>query len=149
MPLLSMSPALAAICGSMAGALGSSANTWITQRHEDRRDLLARKIFQREQLYSDFITESTRILVDALENSFENSNKLIAIYALLNRIRLGSSTQVLEVAEEVVREVITMYGNPNLTPEQIRLQALKGNDPLMKRFSEVCRAELDSMENRL
>jgi len=69
---LSTSPgtmtALAAIFGSLVGALGSSISTWITQRHQDRRDLLARKIFHREQLYSDFISESARVLVDALEH---------------------------------------------------------------------------------
>jgi hypothetical protein len=36
--------ALAAIFGSLVGALGSSTSTWIIQRHQDRRDLLARKI---------------------------------------------------------------------------------------------------------
>jgi hypothetical protein len=30
--------------------------------------LLARKIFHRERSYSDFITESTRVLVDALDS---------------------------------------------------------------------------------
>src|SRR5258707_4978259 len=63
----SMSPgtitALAAIFGSLVGALGSSAGTWITQRHQDRRDLLPIKISHREQLYSDFITDSARSLV--------------------------------------------------------------------------------------
>ena len=34
-------------------------------RHQDLRDLLAKKIVRREVLYSDFITESARLLVDA------------------------------------------------------------------------------------
>jgi len=36
-------------------------------RHRDLRDLLAKKIVRREVLYSDFITERARLLVDALE----------------------------------------------------------------------------------
>src|SRR5229473_3930928 len=32
--------ALAAIAGSLVGALGSAVGTWITARHQDRRDLL-------------------------------------------------------------------------------------------------------------
>jgi hypothetical protein len=60
--VFSMNPgsitALAAIFGSLVGAFGSSISTWITQRHQDRRDLIARKILHREQLYSDFITQS-------------------------------------------------------------------------------------------
>ena len=61
-------PALAAIFGSLVGALGSSISTSIPQRHQDRRDLLARKIIHLEQSYSDFITERARVLVDALDS---------------------------------------------------------------------------------
>ena len=148
MQFLAISPALAAILGSMTGAMGSSLSTWITQRHADRRDLLARRIFHREQLYSDFITECTRILVDALENSFKNPDKLIPAYALLSRVRLSASREVLANAEGLVREIVKVYSEPNLTPEEIRARAVNGSDPL-KRFSELCRAELDSMGGRL
>ena len=78
--ILSMTPgtvtALAAIFGSFVGALGSSISTWIIQRHQDRRDLLGRKIFHREQLYSDFVSESARILVDALEHNVSDPKNL-------------------------------------------------------------------------
>lgn len=148
MPAVTMNPAVAALFGSLVGALGSSASTWITQRHADQRDLLARRIFYRVQLYSEFITESTRVLVDALENNFKDPNKLIPAYALLNRIRLTASKEVFASAESVVREIVKDYSEPNLTPEQIRSKALQGNDPL-KQFSETCRAELDSMQGHL
>ena len=39
-----MIPALAAIAGSLVGALGSAFGTWITARHQDRRDLLGKQI---------------------------------------------------------------------------------------------------------
>src|ERR1700677_1770493 len=143
-----MNPAMAALFGSLVGALGSSVSSWITQRHADRRDLLARRIFYRVQLYSDFITESTRVLVDALENNFQNPDKLIPAFALLSRIRLTSSEDVLASAEVLVKNIVKNYGEPNLTPEQIRSRALNGNDPL-KRFSETCRAELESLRGDL
>jgi len=78
--------ALAAISGSMVGALGSLAASWITQRHQDRRDLLAKKIVHREALYSGFISEAARLLVDALEHNFNDPKNLIPSYALLGRI---------------------------------------------------------------
>jgi hypothetical protein len=146
--IVTMSPAMAALFGSLVGALGSSASTWITQRHADRRDLIARRIFYRVQLHSDFISESTRVLVDALENNFKDPDKLIPAYALLSRIRLTSSEEVLASAEELVKNIVRNYGEPNLTPEQIRSRALNGNDPL-RRFSETCRAELDSLRGDL
>jgi len=139
---------MAALFGSLVGALGSSVSTWITQRHADQRDLLTRRIFYRVQLYSDFITESERILVDALENNFKDPNKLIPGFALLGRIRLTSSKEVFASAEGLIREIVKNYSEPNLTPEEIRSRALNGYDPL-KQFSETCREELDSMQGHL
>jgi hypothetical protein len=150
--VLSASPdttaALAAIFGSLVGALGSSISTWITQRHQDRRDLLARKIFRREELYSDFITEGARLLVDALEHNESDPKNLIPAYALLSRMRLSSSQGVLATAEDVVREIVATYGKPNLTSEEIESRAANGAGPL-RTFSDVCRAELDSMQRQV
>jgi hypothetical protein len=140
--------AIAAISGSLVGALGSGISTWIIQRHQDRRDLLAKKVFHREQLYSDFITECARALVDALEHNMSDPKNLIPAYALLSRIRLSSSPEVLASAEVVVKEIISTYAKPNLTPEEIRFRATDGDDPL-RRFSDICHAELESMQGQI
>ncbi len=39
-----MIAALAAIAGSFVGAFGSVVGTWIAQRHQDRRDLMAKRV---------------------------------------------------------------------------------------------------------
>jgi len=139
---------LAAVSGSIVGALGSVVGTWIIQRHQDLRDLLAKKIVRRETLYSDFITESARLFVDALEHNVSDPQKLIPVYGLLSRIRLSSSSQVLETAEEVVKTILTSYPQPNLTPEQIESRALSAEDPL-RQFSNTCRIELGSLQRQL
>jgi hypothetical protein len=150
--LLAMSPAtttgLAAVFGSLVGALGSSTSTWITQRHQDRRDLLAKKIIRRETLYSDFINESARLLVDAAENNATDPKNLIPAYALLSRIRLSSSPKVLTAAEEVVKLIAETYAKPNLTAEQIQSVVVSGENPL-KDFSDICRAELETMQRQV
>jgi len=139
---------LAAVSGSIVGALGSVVGTWITTRHQDLRDLLAKKIMRREALYSDFITESARLLVDALEHNTSDSQKLIPAYALLSRIRLSSSLSVLAKAEEVIKTILITYPQPNLTAEQIQFRAVNGEDPL-REFSNTCRGELESMQKQL
>ena len=141
--------ALAAIFGSLVGAWGSSVSTWITQRHQDRRDLLAKKIFHREQLYSDFITESARGLPDALEHTESDPKNLVPAYALLSRIRLSSCANVLNAAEAVVREIVITYAKPNMTPEQIHSMATNGGDDPLRKFSDICHAELESMQRHL
>jgi hypothetical protein len=135
--------ALAAIFGSLAGALASSVSTWIAQRHQDRRDLVAKQIFHREQLYSDFISESSRALADALQHHFQDVNKLLPTYAVLGRIRVSSSNDVLASAERVVDYIVDTYSGPNLTPQEIP-SAAKHEDPL-RDFSSICRRELQSL----
>jgi hypothetical protein len=136
--------ALAAIFGSLSGALASSVSTWITQKHQDQRDLVARRIFHREQLYSDFINESARALADAMEDNFQDPYKLVPTYAVLSRIRVSSSTDVLASAEMVVDRIIAAYSEPNLTPEGIQSKAARHEDPLCA-FSIICRCELESL----
>lgn len=128
--------------------MASAVGTWITQRHQDRRDLLGKKIVRREALYSDFIAERARLVVDALEHNINDPQKLIPLYALLSRIRLSSSSRVLETAEEVTRDILAAYPKPDLTPEQIHSRAVSGEDPL-KQFSNICRIELESLQRQL
>ena len=140
--------ALAAISGSLVGALGSAAGTWITQRYQGRRDLIGKQIVRRETLYSDFIAESARLLIDAMEHSDLDLQKMIPVYALLSRIRLSSSEPVLRTAEEIIKAIVNTYSQPNLTPEQIESRAVNGQDPL-RQFSDSCRAELDWLQRQV
>jgi hypothetical protein len=140
--------AVAALCGSIVGALGSSVSAWIAQRHQNRRDLLSKKIFHREQLYSDFISETARAFVDAVQHTFHDPSRLIPSYALLSRMRLSSSMNVVKSAEQVIEIILDTYSKPNLTPEQIHAWAGERNDPL-REFSTISRRELDSLWERL
>ena len=139
---------LAALSGSLVGALGSAAGTWITQKHQDRRDLIGKQIVRREALYSDFIAESARLLVDAMEHNDQDLQKMIPVYALMSRIRLSSSEPVLQAAEQIIKAIVNTYPQPNLTPEQIQSRAVNGQDPL-REFSDTCRAELDWLQRQV
>ena len=142
-----MITAMAAIGGSMVGAMGTFVGSWITQRFHDRRDLLADQIARREALYSDFISESARLLVDAMENNVVDPKNLIPAYALLSRIRLCSSPRVLAAAEAVLKDIMETYPKPNLTAEQIRSGTMRDETPL-RIFSEICRGELETIQRQ-
>jgi hypothetical protein len=143
-----MITALAAIGGSLVGALGSAVGTWITARHQDRRDLLGKQIARREELYSDFIGESARLLVDAMQHNSGDPQKMLPVYARASRIRLSSSAPVLRQVERIIRTIVSTYPKTNLTPEQIEAQAVNGHDPL-RAFSDTCRIELESLQREL
>lgn len=134
--------ALSAILGSLVGGSATIATAWITQRYQGRRELVSAEIRQRELLYSEFIAESSKLAVDALDHNLEESAKLFQVYALLNRIRLRSSDKVVDAASQALERIVEQYYRSNLSPEEIRAVALShANDPL-KAFSEACRSEL-------
>jgi hypothetical protein len=143
-----MVPALAAIGGSLVGALSSAVGTWITASHQERRDLLGKQIARREALYSDFIGESARLLVDAMQHNSSDLQKMLPVYAQASRIRLSSSEPVVHEAEQVIRAIVSTYPRANLTAEQIEAQAGTGNDPL-RAFSDICRIELESLQRQM
>ena len=83
---------------------------------------MAKRIFHREQLYSDFISESAHAMADAVQHDFQDPNKLIPTYALLSRMRLSSSTDVLASAEQVIQHIISTYSEPNVSPDENSVQ---------------------------
>ena len=92
--------------------------------------------------------ESARLLVDALQHSLENPSTLVPIYALISRIRLNSSTAVIEGGERLIATILQCYSEPNLTADEIQSVASRHNDHLQE-FSSRCRQELESLENRV
>src|SRR6267154_557099 len=79
-------------------------------------------------------------LVGATQHNVSDLQKLLPVYALLSRIRLSSSEQVLQKAEQVVRTIVNTYPQSNLTADQIESRAVNGQDPLTA-FSDTCRSE--------
>ena len=68
-------------------------------------------------------------------------------YALLNRIRLSASDEVLARAEHIVMWITEQYFSPNLSPEDMRaLVHSPWTDPL-KPFGDACRSELKSIHS--
>ena len=129
------------------GRVSSTVGAWIAQRHRERRELIAKKLAHLEQLYSEFINESPRLLVDAVQHSLENPAHSYPLYALLSRSRLTFSTAVIESGERVIATILKTYFEPNLTPDEIQSAANRHSDHLQE-FSETCRRELEALAKR-
>ena len=134
--------ASAAALGSLVGAAASIGTTWMAQRTETLRGYNEWKLREREALYGEFITEASRLAVDALLNSLERPDKLVTLYGILGRIRLMSGDKVLHEAEECLHRIVDLYEKPNLTEKQLRDAFEKNNLDPLKEFSAACRAEL-------
>ncbi len=139
--------AFAGVFGSLVGGSATVATAWITQRTQSKRELIRAEISKRETLYGDFISECSRLLMDALVHTMHQPEPLLPAYALSNRIRLSASDAVLAEAEKILKRITAQYFKPNLSLEQLRelVEAGSDADPL-KPFGDACRAELKSMQ---
>ena len=134
--------AVAAVGGSLVGAAATSVTTWITQRtqrvHAEREE----KLRNREALYGEFITEASRLTVEALGHSLERPDTFVKLYGITGRIRLMATGPVLDAAEACIRQIIDLYAKPNMTVEQIRLAFERDRIDPIRDFSVGCRKEL-------
>jgi hypothetical protein len=135
-------PAVAAVAGSLVGAAATIVTTWITQRtqrvHAEREE----KLRNREALYGEFITEASRLTVEALGHSLEKPETLVNLYGISGRIRLVAANSVLDAAEACIRQIIDLFAKPNMTVEQMRLAFERDRLDPIREFSVASRKEL-------
>jgi hypothetical protein len=137
-------PAVAAFSGSASGALATVLTGWVTQRRRDRALLTSQNTAKREKLYKSFIEEASRLYADALVHDKSEISQLVDLYALIGRMKILSSDNVVEAAEKVARLILETYLSPNRTFVDLP-ELLKEVDPL-RDFSEACRRELQSSQ---
>jgi hypothetical protein len=134
--------ALAATLGSLVGAGASLATTWLTQQTQRIRANTEWRLRERQALYEAFITDASRMSVDALVHSLDKPDQLIALYGILGRIRSMSDDQVLSTTEEVCHRIVELYRGPNMSPDQILAEFEADELDPLKEFSAACRTEL-------
>ena len=134
--------ALAALTGSVVGGVTALATSWLTQQAQARARENAEDRTAREALYSDFIVEASRLFGDALVNDKPEMSNLIGLFAMVSRMRVRSSSRVIENAEKVARTIVETYFTPNRTLRE--LHDMLDSEPMdpLRGFSEACRDEL-------
>lgn len=137
--------ALAAVAGSTVGGLASFATTYITQRHQIRRERLMRELERREALYGEFIVQAAELFVDSLDKSLEEPEKIVAVAASMGRIRLVSDDEVASASVNVLNAILASYRRPPIARNGILDETnISFKEPL-DRFSHACRAEREAM----
>jgi hypothetical protein len=136
--------AFAALAGSAIGGLTSFATSWTTLQTQARAQRLAAEREARAALFGRFLDEAAKLYSDALQNRRDDITATIGIYALINRIRLISSPQVVEAADTVARIIVDAYLAPNITMEEMRANWIDRHVDPLRDFSEACRQELQT-----
>jgi hypothetical protein len=136
--------ALSAIGGSLVGGLTSGFTTWLSQRSQARAGQLAREMSRRDDLYKDFVAAASKAYGNALVSNEPQVQELVALYAMISRMRVMSLPRTIACAEKVMRVTIDTYFAPNKTIHELHDELTKSAtaiDPL-KDFSEAARDEL-------
>jgi hypothetical protein len=139
-------PAFAAFGGSAFGAISTIVTGWVTRRRRLRDRHHARSTSKRERLYRSFIEEASRLYADALVSDKSEIPQLVSLYALVGRMRIQSSDEVVRAAERAGRLIIETYLSPNLDFVDLP-EFMEEMDPL-RHFGEACRLELHSIPSR-
>jgi uncharacterized protein YukE len=134
---------LSALAGSIIGGLTSGVATWLSQRAQTRESQLAREMSRRDDLYKEFIAAASKAYGEAVVSNEPNVQALVALYAMISRMRVQSLPQTVACAERIMRATIDTHFAPGKTIHEVHELVRSGSGiDLLKDFSEVAREEL-------
>src|SRR4051812_7790278 len=138
--------ALAALSGSAVGGLTSFLSSWLGQGAQLRSQVFLSDKGRRAELYREFVDEASKGYIDSITTNTPDLTRLVALYALISRMRSLSSRKVIEEAEKVAQLIVRSYSEPNMTFADLRpMITANAIDPL-RSFSESCREELEKLK---
>lgn len=137
--------ALAALAGSVIGGLTSLLAAWLTKRSEAEAQQLAQDKDRRQNLYKQFIEEASRMYAEALSHNEAQVSAFVSIYALISRMRVISSIQVVAKAEKVADVIANTYSSRNMDFSELRKMLNSPGIDVLRDFSETCREELSHL----
>jgi hypothetical protein len=118
--------ALAALAGSVVGGLTSGLTTWLSQRAQARAGQLAREMSRRDDLYKGFIVAASKAYGEAVLSNEPRIQELLALYAMISRMRLMSWPKTVACASKVMDTTMTTYVAPNKTVHELHELAKSG-----------------------
>jgi hypothetical protein len=138
--------AASALAGSLVGGITAGVTSWLNQRAQARSAQLARDLARRGSLYKDFIAAASKTYGEAVMSSEPNFQDLVALYAMISRMRILSHPQTVACADKVMLATIDTYFAPNRSVPELRqmIKSGTGIDPL-KDFSEAAREEMQTL----
>jgi hypothetical protein len=142
--------ALSALGGSLIGGLVTGVTAWMSQRAQTRVAQQAHELSRREGLFADFIVAASKVYGEAVRSSEPQVEELIALYAMIRRMRMRCSPRTVACAEQVAERTIGAYFEPNKTTAEIYelIKSRKWLDPL-EEFGEAAREELEGLSSVL
>lgn len=134
---------LSALAGAAIGGLTSAAAVWFTQRNMVQAQWVSSQTLRRQDLYRDFIEVASKCYVHALQDDRPDIPDLVHLYSNISRMRVLSSSEVVEKAEYVAQKILDTYAEPNKSFVELRAMVKDHAIDLLNDFSRACRIEQD------
>jgi hypothetical protein len=141
----SVTTALATLLGAATGGLTSVLATWLTSRTQAHSQWLEQQALRRRDLYNEFIETAARCFVHALQHEEADIPGLVDLYAKIDRMRILSSTKVVDIAERFAERIVDTYSEPNKSFVELREMINSSSVNLMREFSMSCREEFEAL----
>jgi hypothetical protein len=136
--------ALSALAGSVVGGLTTGITAWWNSRAQARAGLLTAELVRRQELFRDFIIAASKTYGDALVSNEAKIQDLVALYAMVSRMRVLCAPETVACADKVLRMTIDTYLGPNRTIRELRELMASGADiDALREFSEAARDEVE------
>ncbi len=138
--------ALSALAGSVVGGLTAGFTTWMSGRSQAHAGRLVAEVARRQDLFRDFIIAASKTYADALVSTKPNIQEVVALWAMVSRMRVLCSPPTTASAEDIMRQTMDTFFAPPKTPEELHelIKRGVGMDPLLE-FSEAAREELRAL----
>jgi hypothetical protein len=133
--------AVAALAGAAVGGVMTVFASWLSQHAQARAQWIAHNQALRQELYKEFIEQSSKLYIDAVQSSNADVVALMGLYAELNRMRVMSSAAVVDSANRILTKIADTYLEPNKTFPELRQMVDSGLLDPLRDFSEACREE--------
>ena len=112
------------------------AAAWVTQRQQANVQWFLQEKTRRQELYRQFIEDPSKLYVDALMHDEVAIPSVVSLFALMNQMKVVSTSRVAEGAYKITRMIVDTYFLPMMASDAL--------DPL-RDFSDACREELDAL----
>jgi len=133
--------ALSALAGAAIGSVSTVIASWLAQYAQALTQRRVQNQVLRQELYKQFVEESSKLYLHALQNDHADVAALMGLYAELSRMRILSSAAVVDSADQLLRKIVNTYLEPNKTFPELQKMADSGLIDPLRNFSEACREE--------
>ena len=131
----------AALAGAAIGGLTSATAGWLSQRYTAHAQWVANENLRRQDIYRDFIEAASKCYIHSLQHDEPDVSGLVGLYTNISRMRVLSSAEIVEKAEQVVQRILDAYAEPDKSFVELRSMVKNHAIDLLHDFSKACRLE--------